>query len=156
MLRCGKRLRIPIERDDPAARPKSCQYFATVSATTEGCINVDSIGFDIQRVDSLPEQYRLVRALTHGVNEREPGLTMATLASCESQCEVLHPCRQLARLGLDLIELSIPGFLAPQFEMAALANEHQLLFQTGEFAKRWRNKQPARAVKLKLFCKADK
>ena len=135
-LYCSHRLRNTIKRDQPAAGAKTGQHLPAVATTAKRSIDIDSISLDVQRADSLPEQNRSVRTLAHNTKGREPGLTMAIVVSPGSQRKVLHACRQLVRPGLELLQLPIPGFLAPQLEMTALPNKHELLLQPRELAQR--------------------
>src|SRR5258708_38507739 len=72
-----------------------------------------------------------------------------------SQSKVLHSRRQLVRTRRQLVQLLLPGWLTPDFEMTSLANHHYPLLERGELAQFGRNQQAPGRIKLDLFRNAD-
>jgi hypothetical protein len=113
-----RRLRIAIERDQPALRPQALEDQLAVAAPAEGAVHVDAVRPDGHGFDGFRGEYGKM----HRASQRKAFDTSGW--------------SRLA--GQRLAELRGPYARIPQLEVASLPDHHRVALELGVLAQRRR------------------
>jgi hypothetical protein len=130
----GNRLRIAVQRDQPARGAEALQDCAAVPAAAEGAVGVCAVAFDRQRGHGFFEQDRDMAAIRHLKGEAVELGRKTTRGEHDRLRGLLRP----------------PGFV-PEFELVALTYQNDMLVERGVLAQRRRHQNAPRAVEFDVI-----